>query len=307
MVVRKLLLVFKEAAVGWNADNAPMLGAAVAYFAVFSLAPVLLITIAIANLVLEEQTVRDELGTEIRHTGGPLVADAFHALWDNASDSGDSAGITLLGVGTLLLGASGVFLQLQEALNVIWKTAALPRKGNIILHFIRNRLLSFCAVLVTGILLVSSLIANSVLTALSDKMAIDTWLGDFRHWHPVSVAVSFIFVSLLFAAVFKLLPDTKVRWRDVGWGALLTGALFTLGQHLISLYIGYAAVASTFGAAGSLVVLLIWVYYSVQIVLFGAEFAYAYARIMGSRTPPVSDAVSEGATLKDRQGSYTGS
>jgi membrane protein len=305
MVVRKLLLVFKEAGGGWIADNAPMLGAAVAYFAVFSLAPVLLITIAMASLILEEQTVRDQLGKEIRHTGGPLVADAFDAVIDNASQTGGSAGITLLGVGTLLLGASGVFVQLQEALNVIWKTAALPREGNIIMHFVRNRLLSFIAVLATGLLLVASLIANSMLAALSHQTAFGSWLTALQRWHGVSVVVSFSFVSLLFAVVFKLLPDTLVRWRDVWWGALVTGVLFTLGQHLIGLYLGYTAVASPFGAAGSLVVLLVWVYYSVQIVLFGAEFTYAYSHVMGSRMSPKTEIATEGVVEKTHQGSVT--
>jgi membrane protein len=301
MVARKLLLAFKETARGWIADNAPMLGAAVAYFAVFSLAPIILISIALASLILEEQTVRDQLGDEIRHTGGPRVADAFGTVINDASQTTGSAGITLLGVGTLLLGASGVFVQLQEALNVIWKTAALPREGNIIMHFVRNRLLSFSAVLATGLLLIASLIANSVLAALSHQTVFGSWLSAQR-WHVVSMMVSFSFVSILFAVVFKLLPDTEVHWRDVWLGALLTGVLFTLGQHVIGLYLGYTAVASTFGAAGSLVVLLIWVYYSAQIVLFGAEFTYAYANIMGSRMSPKLQAAPDTTTEKARQG-----
>src|SRR5262249_52965897 len=169
--------------------------------------------------------------------------------------------VTVVGLVTLLLGASGVFVQLQDSLNIIWKVDAKPRTENFIVHFLRNRLLSFTAVVGTGFLLLVSLIVSAVLSAFSHWLASSS-LGMPVLWHVLSSVVSFAFITLLFALIFKLLPDVSVAWRDVWMGSVLTALLFVAGQYAIGLYLGQSSVASAYGAAGSLVVLLVWVYYS---------------------------------------------
>jgi membrane protein len=282
MSPRTVFRLFKQAVVAWSDDNAPTLGAALAYYTAFSLAPLLLIAISMASLILGDNAARGGIVEEIRKTLGSTTADAFVAMLDSAGKTGGQAGVTIIGLVTLLLGASGAFVQLQDSLNVIWKAEAPKQQDNFIVHFIRHRLLSFTAVLGTGFLLLVSLIVSSVLAAFS------AWLASLVHlqwpalWHAASMLASFCMITLLFAMIFKLLPDAPVAWHDVWVGAALTSVLFALGQYLIGLYLGQAAVGSTYGAAGSLAVLLVWVYYSAQIVLYGAEFTHAYATTFGS-------------------------
>jgi membrane protein len=284
MSPRKLFRVLKQAATAWSDDRAPTMGAALAYYTAFSLAPLLLLAISMASLVLGEDIARGGTAAQIRQTLGPDTGAAVAGLLDNAYRTGGQAGITLAGLATLLLGASGVFLQLQESLNVIWKTQAPARQGSVIVHFLRYRLLSFTAVLCTGFLLLVSLVVSALLAALSQELE-STWvLGNPTLWRAVSSLVSLGMITLLFALIFKLLPDQAVAWRDVWGGAALTAVLFTMGQYLIGLYLGQSGVASAFGAAGSLVVLLVWVYYSAQILLFGAEVTYAHATLFGSQS-----------------------
>jgi len=191
-----------------------------------------------------------------------------------------------VGLVILLLGASGIFVQLQSSLNVIWKTEAPPKVENFIMHFLRHRFLSFSAVLTTGLLLLASLFASIALAAIQQWMPTGSVLADVRLWHLLTMAVSFVLVTLLFAAIFKLLPDAPVSWREAMVGAVVTAVLFTAGQQALSFYLGYSAVASAYGAAGSLVVILVWVYYTAQIVLFGAEFTHAYGHQVDSDAEP---------------------
>jgi membrane protein len=283
MSVQCFWQVCKKAAVSWNDDAAPTLGAALAYYTAFSLAPLLLIAVSIASLVVSESEARAGILRELKQTLGPDTGAAFVTILDDTNRAGGHAVVTAVGLATLLLGASGVFVQLQDSFNIIWKTQALPRTDNAIVHFLRNRLLSFTAVLGTGFLLLVSLIASSVLAALNDWLGSQTLLGNSGLWQALSMLVSTGFITLMFALLFKLLPDVHVAWGDVGIGALMTAGLFVLGQYLIGLYLGKASVASAWGAAGSLAVLLVWVYYSAQIVLFGAEFTHAFAEVCGSR------------------------
>jgi membrane protein len=282
MPMRRFLEVLKRSAVAWNDDRASMLGAALAYYTVFSLAPLLLLAISMAALVVNENDARRGILGELQQTLGPAAGTAIGAMLDNAQQSGGNGLATAIGLVTLILGASGVFVQLQDSFNIIWKTAAKPRAENVVMHFLRNRLLSFAAVLGTGFLLLVSLIVSSVLAALSQWLTDTSLIGDPALWQGFSLLISFGFITLMFALLFKLLPDVPVAWRDVWIGALLTAGLFTVGQHLISIYLGQSSVASTYGAAGSLVVLLVWVYYSSQIVLFGAEVTHAFAETCGS-------------------------
>ena len=283
--LRTLFCVVKQAAVAWNENHAPTMGAALAYYTVFSLAPVLLIAISIASLIVGEDAARSGIVTEIRKTLGPATADALAALLTHSYETGGSVAVTVVGLLALLIGASGVFVQLQEALNTVWKAETPRPKGGELLNFIRNRLLSFAAVLGTGFLLLVSLIVNSLLAAFSSWLTSGALPGGVWLWHGLSLAVTFTFIALQFALIFKVLPDVPVAWRDVWIGAVVTAALFTLGQYLIGLYLGQSSVASAYGAAGSLVVILVWVYYSAQILLFGAEITHAYAHTCGSHVP----------------------
>jgi membrane protein len=279
---KNFLSLIKQAAVSWSDDGVPTLGASLAYYTVFSMAPLLLMSISVASLVIGRDAARCGIVTEIRQTLGSTTADAVAAMLDDAYASGATAGITIVGVATLLIGASGAFVELQSALNRIWKTESLPQTENVIVHFLRNRLLSFSAVVGTGFLLLVSLIISSILAALSQWLHSIALPGTAIFWQGLSIVVSFALVTLLFALIFKLLPDVPIAWRDVWLGAVVTALLFTIGQNLIGLYLGQSSMASTYGAAGSLVVLLVWVYYSAQIVLFGAELTHAYAEAYGS-------------------------
>jgi membrane protein len=280
---RDMFRLLKQAGIAWNDNEAPTLGAALAYYTVFSLAPLLLIAVSMAGLALGEEKARGGIDREISQTFGPTTGEALSAMLKNAHDSGGHVGVTILGLIILLVGASGVFVQLQDALNVVWKKETHAAKGSGILHFLRHRLLSFTAVLGTGFLLLVSLVVNSILAGVSAWMTSGDLPGGVWFWQLVSLAVTFACVTVLFALIFKMLPDAEIAWKDVWIGGVLTALLFMVGQHLIGLYLGQSSVASAFGAAGSLVVILVWVYYSAQIVLFGAEFTHAYSKEFGSR------------------------
>lgn len=274
--------LLKEAGTAWSADKAPQMGAALAYYTAFSFAPLLLLAIGIASLVFGEEAARGGLLEKLEDTVGPLPAAAIESLLKNAHESGGGTGLTVVGVLTLLLGASGVFLQLQASFNTIWKVTDLPQRSGL-LEWLRDRLFSIAAVLGTGFLLLVSLILSALVQAAGQYLTPASVPGGVAVWEGLNLLISFGFISFLFALLFKLLPDTAVTWRDVWLGAVLTAILFTLGKFLLGLYLGRSSVASTFGAAGSLVVVLVWVYYSSQIVLFGAEFSRAYAVLLGSR------------------------
>jgi membrane protein len=287
MLVQKYFRLVRQAAADWSNNGAPTLGAALAFYAVFSLSPLLLIVISVAALVLGEKQARHEVAGQVRQTLGPLTADAVDGLLEathQTGGTGGNLGMSLVGLTALLVGASGAFGQLQDALNLIWKAEAPPRTGNFLVHFLHRRLLSFAAVLGSGLLLLGSLTVSTALAAVGD------WLpaplaGAMSWWQGLFALVSFSFITLLFALLFKVLPDAPIAWRDVWLGAVLTAALFTLGQYLIGLYLGRSSVASAYGAAGSLAVIMVWVYYSAQIVLFGAELTHVYAKEHGSHAP----------------------
>jgi membrane protein len=284
MKPKEIWELVKDAGRAWSDDRAPRMGAALAYYAVFSLAPLLLIAIGIAGAVRGEQAARGEIVGQIEQTVGKPAAEAIQGMLKSAWDAEGSTLPTLVGFAVLLFGASGVFVELHDALNTIWKVPPKPGQG--FLRLLRDRLLSFTVVLGTGFLLLVSLIVSAALAALSHFLTPDSLPGGVYLWQGVNILVSFCFIALLFAMIFKLLPDTRVAWRDVWVGAALTALLFTAGKYLLGLYIGQSGVTSTFGAAGSLVLVLLWVYYSAQILLFGAEFAYAYSKRRGSKAGP---------------------
>jgi membrane protein len=275
--------MLKQAARDWSEDDAPQLGAALAYYTIFSIAPLLLIAITIAGLFFGEEAVRGQIVDQIDHVVGRSGAETVQEMLKSARkpETGSIAGI--VGFVTLLIGASGVFNQLRNALNKVWEVPTPKTKG--ILGLIKQRFASFMMILVIGFLLLVSLILSAGLSAMG---------GAFGAAGPVlqlvNFVVSFAVVTLLFAAIFKILPDTDIEWRDVWFGAGLTSVLFVIGKYAIGLYLGKSSVASAHGAAGSLVVLLVWVYYAAQILFFGAEVTQVYASNHGSRLGnPVSD------------------
>lgn len=277
--LREAFSMLREAASDWLEDEAPQQGAALAFYSLLSLAPLLMIAIAIAALFFGEEAARGELNDQIKDLVGREGAKATETMIENAHrpDSGILA--TVVGIGTLLFGASGVFLQLQATLNRIWDVP--PKESGGIWNLVWGRFLSFAMVLVIGFLLLASLVLSAVIAGAGEYLSeifpgLEAWL------QTANTLTSFIIVTVLFALIFKVLPDTSIAWRDVWIGAILTSLLFTIGKFLIGIYIGKSSLASGYGAAGSMVVLIVWVYYSAQIMFFGAELAHVYAVRHGS-------------------------
>lgn len=279
MTLKNAFNLLKETFAKWNKDNVPRMGAAMAYYTVFSLAPLLLIVIGIAGVVFGQEAAQGAIMDQLRGLLGPTAAKAIEDMVANASKPSSGILATIIGIITLFIGASGAFGELQAALNTIWEVPERPNRG--LLGLVRGRFLSMLMVIGTGFLLLVSLVLSAALAALGSF---------FSHLLPVPESVlqvlnfvlSFAVITLLFAMMYKILPDRPIGWNDVWIGAALTAFLFTIGKFLIGLYIGKANFASSYGAAGSLVVILVWVYYSTQILLFGAEFTYVYAKAHGS-------------------------
>ncbi|HEV8253985.1 MAG TPA: YihY/virulence factor BrkB family protein [Vicinamibacteria bacterium] len=276
---KDVISMLKAAAADWKEDNAPRLGAALSYYTIFSLAPLLLIAIAIAGLVFGEQAARGQIVAEIGGLLGRTGAEAIQAMLENAREPGSGLVAAVIGAVMLLVGASGAFAELRGALNVVWEAPPPPRRG--LLGAVRERLASFAMVLVLGFLLLVSLLISAALTAVG-SFAEGHLPGGLLALRSLNGVLSFAVVTVLFAMIFKLLPDVKVAWRDVWAGALMTAALFALGKWALGLYLGKKAVGSAFGAAGSLVAILVWVYYAAQILFFGAELTQVYAKRHGS-------------------------
>ncbi len=270
----------KGAATAWVADYAPSMGAALAYYSVFSLAPLLLIVISIAGLVFGQDAVRGEVFSQLQGLLGPEASRTIEDLLASVSKPAEGMASTVIGVALLLIGATSVFGELQDALDRIWRAPARDRSGGL-WGLVRARLLSFGLILGIAFLLMVSLVFSAVLAALGKW-----WSGAFGEWallaRVVNLLVGFVMTTGVFALIYKTMPRVSVMWRDVWLGAVVTSLLFTGGRFLIGLYIGRSDLASAFGAAGSLIVVFVWVYYSAQIFLLGAEFTWIYARTFGS-------------------------
>lgn len=288
MIFKLAWELLKETFSEWQEDRAARLAAALAYYTVFSLAPLLIIALGIAGLALDPDTAGRYLTGQVRGLIGNEGAGVIQRIVQNASQPASSIRATLIGLGTLLFGAMGVFNQLQDALNTVWEVTPKPGQGFI--DFVKARLLSFMMVLAIGFLLLVSLIVSSVLTALNNYVA-DLIPVNLVFGRNLEFVVSFGFITLFFAMIYKILPDAEVSWGDVGVGAAATAFLFGVGKFLLALYLGGQSFGSTYGAAGSILILLLWVYYSAQIFLFGAEFTQVYARRFGSRIVPATEAV----------------
>ncbi len=283
----------------WNDDKATRLSAAIAYYTVFSLAPLLVIVIALAGSLLGTDAARGYVYHELRQLMGPQGALAVQAMVNSAGKDPDGGIAAALGFALLIFGASGVFYHLQDALNTVWNVKPKPARGFFTL--IQERFFSMAMVLGTGFLLLVSLLVNALLAAVLESLK--NWWAPFAVLLPVSqLAFSFSVAAIMFALIFKILPDVHLKWRDVWVGAVVTAALFALGQFALGYYLGRSAFASAYGAAGSLAVVMLWVFYSTQILLLGAEFTRAYARRYGSHITIASNAVPMSQAERDTQG-----
>lgn len=284
----------KQAGFQWNEDNAPRFAAAVAFFTIFSIAPLLTIVVAVAGAVFGDAAARTALLQEIETLSGSGSSEAVRIILENAVFTAGDIVTTVVAVIVMLWGATRVFAELQEAMNHIWNVT--PRIDSMVLGLLWKRAISFGMILAVGFLLLVSLVMSAVLSAFESQMTEVIPSGAMRIliWSADS-AISFGLITLLFAMIYKILPDAQIAWRDVWLGAVVTAALLVIGKYLIGLYLGRSTTASAFGAAGSFMVFLIWIFFSVQILFFGAELTQVYANRYGSGVLPI-----KGARIKEK-------
>jgi len=282
----------------WFEDKAPRLGAALAYYAAFSIAPLLVLLVAVANFFYRADTL-SLIQNQIAMMAGANAAEAIVATIRGVNNAGGGIGATVVSIITLLVGATGMFGQLQDAMNSIWEVAPKPRK--LWADILRTRLLSFSMVLAVCFLLLVSLALSAVLANIS-KYFQELMPFTSSVWPLVDFGFSFVLTTLLFAAIFKILPDVRIEWKDVWLGAAATAVLFAVGKIAIGLYLGRSSFSSAYGAAGSLMVLLVWVYYSSQILFFGAEFTKVYTKHYGRHPRPARGAVFLSEAARIHQG-----
>lgn len=284
-VMRVLIQALKETVKEWYDDSAPVWSAAIAFYTVFSLAPILVVVVGLAGLVWEQRAVREAVREEFEQMAGPRAAGQVETVIDRAYQPEEGRWATLAGVAAVFLGATAVFGTLRSALNTVW---GVTESASLWRSLVLGRLLSFAMVLAVAFLLMVSLVVSAA-------------LAGFGHWidarlpasvptlRLINIVVSWLVFTLLFAAIFKWLPDTHISWKDVWVGASVTSVLFAIGKVGIGAYLGRTTVASAYGAAGSLVILLLWIYYSAMAFLLGAEFTQVYARRWGSQIVPNQD------------------
>jgi membrane protein len=291
LTARGLAIVFRRAIAGWWNDNVPRMGASLAYYTLFALAPILVVAIAIGGLVFGAEAVRGEIVGQVQGLVGSEGGKAVQAMLEGAARRGGSVLATVAGILTFFLGATGAFLELQADLDTIWRVK--PKQDtSFIRALVMQRLISFSLVVALGFLLLTSLLVSAALSAIHTYVG-NRFAGLVVLWEALNVVVSLGVITLLFALIYKVLPDVKLAWREVWVGALVTAGLFTIGKLVIGLYLGTTSIATTYGAAGSVSVVLVWVYYSAQVILLGAEFTRAYVEQFGRRPPPEDFAVKD--------------
>ncbi|WP_461449187.1 YihY/virulence factor BrkB family protein [Mucilaginibacter sp.] len=269
-------------------DNGLKLSASLAYYTIFSIAPLLVLILALIGLFLRDAQNRELLYVQIQHYMGMQASTQIKDIIKNYAVHAKSVAALISGGIILLIGASSMFVEIQDSLNIIWRVKAKPKRGW--LKLIQNRFLSFSLIASLGFLLLVSLVVNILVSALSDKI---------QYFFPgvtviifvINLAITFVVITVLFTIVFKVLPDVKISWKDVRSGSIFTAILFMLGQYLIGLYIQYFANSSAYGAAGSIIVILTWIYYTSAILYIGAEFTQVYAEAIGSKIEPAEYAV----------------
>lgn len=286
MNTRDIWTILKATFNQWRNDEATQLAAALAFYTTISIAPLLVLVIAVVGFFLGERAARGELETQLQNLMGEQAAQFAQTAIANADQPSVSGIASLLSLAILLWGSTNVFIQLQNSLNTIWNVEPDPERG--VMGLVKDRLLSFGMVLGIGFLLLVSLILSAVLSAIAGSFS-DLIPGFDWVWQLLNYVISFAVTTLLFALIFKVLPDVEIAWRDVWIGAVITAVLFTVGQFALSLYLGNQG--SAYGVAGSVVVFLLWVYYSAQILFFGAEFTQVYATRYGQGFEPSEHAV----------------
>jgi membrane protein len=297
MTLRDSVGLLRVAGSSWVEDRAARLGAALAYYTTFSLAPLLLLVVAVVGFFFGEQAAQGHLTHQLRDLVGEQAAGIVETMIAKTRTPQANTWATVVGSVMLIVGATGLFGQLQDALNTVW--GVRPRPGRGIAGIVRDRFLSFALVLGCALLLLASFVASAALSTLGQ------WAGVGHAGilgQAVHQIVSFAVITLLFAMIYRFLPDAVIAWRDVWLGAVVTSLLFCVGKYLIGLYLGRSAPGSVYGAAGSLAVLLIWLYYSAQIFLFGAELTKAYANRYGSHIVPAANAEAVTEESRRRQG-----
>ncbi|WP_460906146.1 YihY/virulence factor BrkB family protein [Spirosoma areae] len=293
-----LWTVLKDAFSGFQDDRCLKLSAALAYYTIFSLAPLLVLIISVVSIFLGEEAIRGQIFSQINGLVGNEAAKQIQDMIKSVGLSGKTNTALALGIVTLLIGASSLFVEIQDSVNLIWRVKPKPKRGW--LKLIKDRLLSSSLVVSLGFLLMVSLIVNGMVLAMSDYMTrFIPGIGVYII-SAINFLISTAVVSLLFAVIFKVLPDAKISWKAVRWGAIFTAVLFMLGQYLIGLYIETTSTSSAYGAAGSLIVILTWIYYTAAILYFGAEFTLAYANHFGVKIEPADYAVYVEQTERER-------
>lgn len=286
---RGILSVFKKAFSGFSDDKVLKLSASLAYYTVFSIGPMIIVIIYVAGMIYGREAVEGTIFGQIQGLVGANAAAQIQDMIKNAALRSEGNFAFIIGIITLLIGATGVFAEIQDSINQIWNLKPKPKKGW--LKILQDRLLSFSVILSLGFILLVSLLINGVLELLQDRLQARFPNLSVMVIYIVNLLVTFFIISALFAVIFKVLPDAVIKWKDVVTGAMVTAVLFMLGKFGITFYIGKSDVGSTYGAAGSLVVLLLWVYYSSVILYFGAEFTKAYAAKYGDAIHPSPYAV----------------
>lgn len=289
MKIKKYFKLLVEAGNEFVEDNVVKLSASLAYYTVFAIGPLLLVVISLAGLFFEQNDVTGKVYFQIRSLVGAEGADQILSIINNMQQENTAAKFSVIGVIILLFGATGVFADIQDSINYIWSIKAKPKKGW--LKFLKNRLLSFSLVIGIGFLMMVTLTINTLTTALTDRLQqiFDDVAVIF--FQVFNVVILYVIITCLFAIIYKVLPDAKIRWKDAMVGAGFTGFLFLIGKFLIGFYLGNSDISSTYGAAASIIIILSWVYYTAIILYFGAEFTKVYALNMGGGIEPYQTAV----------------
>lgn len=274
---------------GFISDNGLKLSASLAYYTVFSIAPLLILIISLISVFLGHDAIENRIYPQIVAFVGRPAALQIQEIIKNLQLSGKTGIAVISGVITLIIGATSMFLEIQDSINIIWRVKAKPKRGWV--KMLKNRILSFSLIISLGFLMLVSMIINIIILAISNRLqhflpGLTVWL-----FNGINLALAFVVISTLFAIIFKFLPDVEIKWKDVRSGAIFTAILFMIGKYLIGLYIQYSAQSSTYGAAGSIIVILLWIYYTASILYIGAEFTQVYAEASGSVIQPADYAV----------------
>lgn len=288
MRLRDIGSLLKATVVEWNDDNAARVAASLSFYTLLSIAPLMILSIGIAGIALGEDSARTQIVHQVSSLIGPQAAGALDAVVASANHSESGTLSAIIGLIVLFFGASGVFGELQYALDTIWGVKPKPERG--LMGIVKDRLFSFSLVIGVAFVLLVSLVISAVLSGVGAFMA-DLLPGGALLWQAVNLGVSLGVITVLFALIYKVVPDAEIRWRDVWVGSFVTAVLFNIGKYALGFYLGRSTVASSYGAAGSVVALVVWVYYSSQLVFLGAEFTQVFARRFGQQIRPSKNAV----------------